>query len=172
MHPYLDSIEIESLVEKLAKKISDDYFNVVTPLDPLLIIVTLKGAMFFAADILRHISVPVCIDFVRLASYGSQTKSSGTVRFLKDIEIHPLNRHVLVLDEIVDSGRTLDFLVKRLLADSPKTLKVCALLSKPSRREIEVKVDYLGKEVEDKFLIGYGLDYNEKFRNLKDIYYL
>jgi hypoxanthine phosphoribosyltransferase len=140
--------------------------------EDLLVIVTLKGAAFFAADLLRHIHVPLKVDFVRLASYGIGTKTSGTVRILKDIESQPTGQHVLVLDEIVDSGRTLQFLIERLRAASPASLRVGALLSKPSRREVEVKVDYLGTEVEDKFLVGYGLDWAERYRNLKDISYV
>lgn len=169
---YLSSQQIDSINDKLAQRISSDYQAMVSASSPLLVIVTLKGAMFFAADLLRKLSVPVCIDFVRLASYGADTKSSGTVRFLKDLEMQPAGRHVLVLDEIVDTGRTLDFLVNRVRADSPRSLKVCALLSKPSRREINVNVDYVGLEIEDKFVIGYGLDLNESYRSLPDINYL
>lgn len=167
--PYLSSDEILSLNRELGNKISHDYAKLLKEDEDLLVIITLKGALFFAADLLRHISVPVSIDFVRLASYGLGTKTSGTVRIIKDIENPPRDKHVLILDEIADSGRTLNFLIDRLKATSPKSLKVACLLSKPSRREIEVRVDYLGKEVEDKFLVGYGLDYGEKYRNLKDI---
>lgn len=141
------------------------------PGEELLIVTTLKGAFFFAADLVREITVPVHLDFVRVASYGSGTKSSGTVRILKDLETSPEGKHVLIVDEIVDSGRTLQFLVNRVQADNPRTVKVCSLLSKPSRREVEIDVSYLGEEVEDKFLIGYGLDYAEKYRNLRYVGY-
>ena len=172
MKQYLSSEKIQELNRKLGETISRDYAKILGPQDEVLVVVTLKGAMFFAADLLRYVTVPCKVDFVRLTSYGSATKSTGTVRILKDIEVSPTDQHVLVLDEIVDTGRTLQFLCDRLNAQKPRSLKVCALLSKPSRREIEVSVDYLGTEVEDKFLIGYGLDFGERFRNLKDICYL
>ena len=172
LHPYLSHLEIDQLNEQLADKISKDYSKLLAPGEHLLVVVTLKGALLFAADLVRKIKVPVHIDFVRLASYGSKTVSSGEVRFLKDIECSPEGKHILVLDEIIDTGRTLDFLKKRLSAAGPKSLRICALLSKPSRREIDVSVDYIGREVEDKFLIGYGLDFNEDYRNLKDIQYV
>jgi hypoxanthine phosphoribosyltransferase len=172
MKVYLDAQRIDALNRKIGAEITRDYKNVLGPSDDLFVIVTLKGAMFFAADVLRYVDVPTRVDFVRLASYGSATRSSGVVRILKDVETPPQDQHILVLDEIVDTGRTLQFLCDRLNAQSPKSVKVCALLSKPSRREVEVKVDYLGTEVEDKFLIGYGLDHGERYRNLNDICYL
>ncbi len=169
---YLSAERIEALNAELGKKITADYRKILKDGEDLLVIVTLKGAAFFAADLLRHIDVPVRVDFVRLASYGIGTKTTGTVRILKDIESQPLGQHVLVLDEIVDSGRTLQFLIERMRAAGPASLRVGALLSKPSRREVEVPVDYLGTEVEDKFLVGYGLDWAERYRNLKDIFYV
>lgn len=172
IHPFLTAHQIDQLNSKLADSISSDYKKILQPNESLLVVITLKGALLFGADLIRKITVPVHVDFVRLASYGSGTKSSGEVRFLKDIESSPEGKHILVLDEIIDSGRTWDFLKKRLGAANPKSLKICALLSKPSRREIDVSIDYLGQEVEDKFLIGYGLDYNEDYRNLKEVSYL
>jgi hypoxanthine phosphoribosyltransferase len=169
---FLSSQKIAQLVEDLGKRITKDYEAVLAPGEELLAVVTLKGALLFAADLVRHIRVPLALDFVRLASYGSGTKSSGSVRFLKDLEMPVQGRHVLILDEIVDSGRTLEFLLGRIGADHPKSARIAALLSKPSRREVEVKVDYLGTEVEDRFLIGYGLDHGEKHRQLPDIYAL
>jgi len=169
---FMDARQIEALNVKLGAQISRDYGAILKEGEDLLVIVTLKGAAWFAADLLRHVTIPVKVDFVRLASYGIGTKTSGTVRLVKDIESQPEGQHVLVLDEIVDSGRTLQFLLERLRAANPATLRVGALLSKPSRREVEVAVDYLGTEVEDKFLVGYGLDYAERYRNLKDIHYL
>lgn len=170
--PFLTKKEIASLVTDLAKRISADYQKLLAPGEELIAVTTLKGAVFFASDLLRELTVPTRMDFVRVASYGAGTKSSGTVRFLMDIEQAPEGKHVLVLDEIVDSGRTLKFLFERLHSTSPKSLKICSLLSKPSRREVDVHVDYLGKEIEDKFLVGYGLDYAEKYRNLSDIFYV
>jgi len=168
---YLPSQQIQSLNRALAQKISADYSRQKSGSE-LLIVVTLKGALFFASDLLREIDLPLQIDFVRVASYGGKTKSSGTVRLLKDIESPPEGRDILVLDEIVDSGHTLSFLIQRFRSGSPKSLKVCTLLNKPSRREVEVPIDYCGMEIDDKFLVGYGLDFNEKYRNLPDIYYL
>ena len=172
LHPFLNSEQIDKLNSKIAESISKDYQKILAPNEPLLVVITLKGALLFGADLIRKLTVPVHVDFVRLASYGAGTKSSGEVRFLKDIESSPEGKHILVLDEIIDSGRTWDFLKKRIGAANPKSLKIAALLSKPSRREIDVTIDYLGQEVEDKFLVGYGLDYNEDFRNLREIGYL
>lgn len=169
---YLSAAKIQAMNETLGKKITADYASRLTPGEELLVVITLKGALLFSADLLRHIDVPLAIDFVRLASYGSGTKSSGSVRFLKDLETSVEGRHVLILDEIVDSGRSMEFLMGRIEADHPKSVRIAALLSKPSRREVEVTVDYLGTEVEDRFLIGYGLDHGEKYRNLPDIYAL
>jgi hypoxanthine phosphoribosyltransferase len=169
---FIKADEIDRLNQKLADQINQDYSKALEKGDELMVIITLKGAMFFAADLLKKVTVPVKIDFVRLTSYGSGTKSTGTVRILKDIETSPEGKHLLVVDEIVDSGRTLSFLFDRLKAQKPKSIKLCALLSKPSRREIDVKVDYLGRDVEDKFLVGYGLDCNEQYRNLRDIYFV
>jgi len=170
--PYLKADKIRSLIAELGKRISGDYAKILKPDEDVLVIVTLKGAAFFAADLVREISVPIRMDFVRVASYGAGTKTSGTVRILKDIESPVEGTHVLILDEIVESGRTLKFLIERMLASHPKSLKVCSLLSKPSRREVEVDIDYLGAEIDDKFLVGYGLDYAEKYRNLPEVYYI
>jgi hypoxanthine phosphoribosyltransferase len=167
--PFITKQEISKLNQQLGKRISQDYKSVLQPDESLLVVVTLKGAMIFGSDLIREIEVPLELDFVRLASYGSGTKSSGAVRFLKDMESSPEGRHILVVDEIVDSGRTLAFLTEHLKAFTPKSVKLCSLLSKPSRREVEVKLDYLGTEIEDKFVVGYGLDFGEKYRNLPDI---
>ncbi len=169
---FINSDRIRELNREMGKKISADYAKILGPGESILVVVTLKGALHFAADLTREIALPVELDFVRLASYGSGTKSSGTVRFLKDLETSVEGRHVLILDEIVDSGRTLTFLKGRIEADRPKSARIAALLSKPSRREVQVPVDYLGTEVEDRFLVGYGLDHGEKHRHLPDIYAL
>lgn len=167
--PFISQAEIAELNKKLGIQISGDYSKTLTKDESLLVVVTLKGAMIFGSDLIRNLTIPMELDFVRLASYGSGTKSSGAVRFLKDMESSPEGRHILVLDEIVDSGRTLAFLTEHLKAFKPKSVKLCSLLSKPSRREVEVKIDYLGREIEDKFVVGYGLDFGEKYRNLPDI---
>ncbi len=170
--PFLDEAAIATLVKRLGHEISNHYAGKVSQNSELLVLPTLKGAFLFGADLVRHITLPVQIDFIRVASYGSGTASSGAVRFLKDTEIDPAGRHVLVVDEIVDSGKTLDVVLKRIRDSAPLSLRVCSLLSKPSRREIEVQVDFLGQEVEDKFLVGYGLDYNERYRNSGSIHIL
>lgn len=172
LEPFITANEIQKMTKDLGKRISDDYAKILQPEEELLVIVTLRGAMYFAADLTREITVPLTLDFVRLASYGSGTRSSGTVRIEKDIETYPNGKHLLVLDEIVDSGRTLAFLFERLRAQNPKSLKLCALLNKPSRREVQVSVDYVGRDVEDKFLVGYGLDFKEHYRNLRDVFYV
>lgn len=169
LSPFISKDKIAQLNKTLGQKISKDYGSILKPDESLLVVVTLKGAMIFGSDLIREITVPMELDFVRLASYGSGTKSSGAVRFLKDMECSPEGRHILVLDEIVDSGRTLAFLTEHLKAFAPKSLRLCSLLSKPSRREVEVNLDYLGTEIEDKFVVGYGLDFGEKYRNLPDI---
>jgi hypoxanthine phosphoribosyltransferase len=169
---HLTAAQIQKLNEDLGKKISADYAKLIGPGEELLVVITLKGALLFAADLVRQITVPLAIDFVRLASYGTGTKSSGSVRFLKDLETSVEGRHVLILDEIVDSGRSMEFLLGRIEADNPKSVRIAALLSKPSRREVDVTVDYLGTEVEDRFLVGYGLDHGERHRHLPDIYAL
>ncbi|NBT58715.1 hypoxanthine phosphoribosyltransferase [bacterium] len=169
LSPFISKEQIASLNKKLGQQISKDYSGLLGPKESLLVVVTLKGAMIFGSDLIREITVPMELDFVRLASYGAGTKSSGAVRFLKDMESSPEGRHLLVLDEIVDSGRTLAFLTEHLKAFSPKSVRLCSLLSKPSRREIEVNLDYLGMEIEDKFVVGYGLDFGEKYRNLPEI---
>jgi hypoxanthine phosphoribosyltransferase len=167
--PFLSEKEIQDLNGRLAARINDDYSKILQPGEELVVVVTLKGALFFAADLLRLIKVPTRIDFVRLSSYGPGTSSSGTVQLVQDLSQPTQGLHILVLDEIVDSGRTLAFLFDRIQNQKPKTLKLCSLLSKPSRREVEVGIDYLGTEVEDEFLVGYGLDYGERYRSLKDI---
>ncbi len=170
--PFISPAEIENLNRQLATAIFRDYEAKVSEKSPLLIVVTLKGALFFAADLTRHLTLPTEIDFVRVASYGSGTKTSGIIKMTKDLDCVLEGRHVLVLDEIVDSGRTLNYLLEHFQKTHPASLKVCALLSKPSRREVEIKIDYLGREVEDKFVVGYGLDFGEKYRNLPGIHIL
>jgi hypoxanthine phosphoribosyltransferase len=172
MTPFIDPTTIAETITKLAAAVNADYANEVSETSPLVLVVTLKGALFFAADFARKISIPTEIDFVRASSYGASTKSSGTIKVTKYLDSNIENRHVLVLDEIVDSGRTLSFLLAEFEKAKPKSLKVCSLLSKPSRREIPVNIDYLGKEVPDKFLVGYGLDFGEKYRNLPGIFIL
>jgi len=129
----------------------------------------LKGACTFMTDLARSVDLPLTLDYIAVSSYGAATKSSGEVKLVKDLDQGLEGRDLLVVEDIVDTGLTLNYLLNVLKARGPRTLKVAALLSKPSRRLVEVKVDYVGFSIEDHFVVGYGLDYNEKYRNLKDI---
>lgn len=168
--PMIDQTEIREINRQLALRITDDYSLVLEKEEPIIVLVTLKGALFFAADLMREIGIPSQVDFVRVSSYGAGTSTTGKVQLSKEIETDIRGKHVLVLDEIVDSGRTIKFLSERFLAQGPRSLKFAALLSKPSRREVTVHVDYIGREIPDRFVVGYGLDFNEKYRSLKEIY--
>ena len=132
----------------------------------LLLIGVLKGAVFFMADLMRHLTVPCEVDFMAISSYGAQTDSSGVVRILKDLDINIEGRNVLVVEDIIDSGLTLSYLMRNLESREPASLEVCALLTKPARREIEVPVRWIGFEIPNRFVIGYGLDFAERYRNL------
>jgi hypoxanthine phosphoribosyltransferase len=157
-------IEPEALqhrVAELGEEISADYAG-----RDLLLVGVLKGAVFFMADLMRHLTIPCEIDFMAISSYGDSTDSSGVVRILKDLDINIEGRHVLVVEDIIDSGLTLSYLIRNLEAREPATLEICALLTKPERREIDVPVRYVGFEIPNRFVIGYGLDYSELYRNL------
>lgn len=162
--PVLSQRDIRGKVKSLAHKISTDYSG-----KSIVAIGVLKGAFIFLADLVRHITVPTQIDFVRLVSYGAGTKSSGKVRITKDIELDIKGKDVLIVEDIVDSGLTLTFLVKHLKTFNPLSVKICALIDKTERREKKVSVDYVGFTVESGFLVGYGLDCNEDYRTLPDI---
>jgi hypoxanthine phosphoribosyltransferase len=148
-------------VRELGEEISRDYEG----RNPLLIGV-LKGAIFFLSDLMREISCPCEVDFMAISSYGSSTASSGVVRILKDLDAPIEGRHVLIVEDIVDSGLTLQYLMRNLGARRPASLEVCALLTKPARRKVELPTRYLGFEIPDRFVIGYGLDHAERYRNL------
>ena len=157
-------VEAEALqrrVRALGKEVSRDYAG-----RDLLLVCVLKGAVFFAADLMRHIEIPCELDFMAVASYGSATDSSGVVRILKDLDINIEGRHVLVVEDIIDSGLTLSYLLRNLESREPASLEICALLTKPDRREIDVPVRYVGFEIPNEFVIGYGLDFAERYRNL------
>ena len=156
--------EIEAGIDKLASKIRKDYLGK----HPILICV-LKGSFVFASDLVRRLNFPLDIDFVQLSSYGAGTESSGKIRVVHQLSSPIEGRHVLVIEDIVDTGTTIVFLMNYLHKKNPASLKLCALTSKPSRRKIEAPIDYLGFNVPDKFVVGYGLDFDEKFRNLPDI---
>ncbi len=153
--------EIASKVEELAKRIENDYKG-----EPLLVVGILKGASVFVSDLIRKINLDVNIDFMCVSSYGNATESSGTVRILKDLDVDISGKNVLIVEDIIDSGLTLSNLVKELQIRNPKSLKLCTLLDKPERRKANVAVDYVGFVIEDKFIVGYGIDWAEKYRNL------
>ena len=148
-------------VRALGEQISRDYAD-----KDLLLVGVLKGAVFFLSDLMRHIDVPCEVDFMAVASYGSATDSSGVVRILKDLDTVIEGREVLIVEDIVDSGLTLQYLLRTLRAREPASLEVCALLTKPERRTVDLSPRYIGFEIPDKFAIGYGLDYAERYRNL------
>ncbi|MFL5845410.1 MAG: hypoxanthine phosphoribosyltransferase [Solirubrobacteraceae bacterium] len=153
--------DLRRKVADLGAEISKDYEG-----RDLLLVGVLKGAVFFLSDLMRQITVPCEVDFMAVASYGSATSTSGVVRILKDLDASIEGRHVLIVEDIVDSGLTLQYLLRNLRARGPATVEVCALLTKPERRKIELDARYVGFEIPDKFVIGYGLDHAERYRNL------
>ena len=153
--------ELARRVRELGAEISRDYAD----REPLLIGV-LKGAVFFLSDLMRSLDVSCEVDFMAVASYGSATESSGVVRILKDLDAAIEGRDVLIVEDIVDSGLTLQYLLRNLAARDPKSIEVCALLTKPARRKVAVEPRYVGFEIPDRFVVGYGLDYAERYRNL------
>ena len=167
LNPLLSQKQIASIVKGLADQISKDYSG-----RELVLVCILKGAFMFLSDLIRHLETSVQIDFVRLVSYGAGMKTSGRIEITKDIEIPIEGKDVLVIEDIIDSGRTLQFLKDRLSQSNPRSVKICALLDKKARREVEIEADYLGKEVDDVFVVGYGIDFNETYRNLPEIYYV
>jgi hypoxanthine phosphoribosyltransferase len=160
-----DQIAVQ--VRKLAVQINHDYAE-----KELLLVGVLKGSFLFIADLCRHLTSTVSIDFVRLASYGSETQSSGIIEFRTDLETPIKGKHVIIVEDIIDSGYTLQSLYHRLLERQPASLKICTLLDKHSRREVEIEADYIGMTMDDGFIVGYGLDFDERYRHLADIYLL
>ena len=157
----IDEDALSSRVAELGAEVSADYEG-----RDLLLIGVLKGAVFFMADLMRHIQVPCEVDFMAISSYGDSTDSSGIVRILKDLDINIEGRDVLVVEDIIDSGLTLSYLMRNLESREPASLEVCALMTKPDRREIDVPVRYIGFEIPNRFVVGYGLDFGERYRNL------
>ena len=157
----IDEETLQARIRELGVQISADYDG-----RDLLLVGVLKGAVFFMADLMRELTVPCEIDFMAISSYGAATDSSGVVRILKDLDINVAGRDVLVVEDIIDSGLTLSYLMRNLTARKPASLDVVALLTKPDRREIEVPVRYVGFEIPNRFVIGYGLDFAERYRNL------
>lgn len=165
MHPDCERIllsegEIRTRVAEMGKQISLDYAG-----KELLVVGILKGAMIFLADLVRNITVPTYFDFISVSSYGASSESSGAVRILKDLDYGIEGRHILIVEDIVDTGLTLNYLVENLKSRDPAGIKICTLLDKPSRRVEPVGIDYNGFTIPDEFVVGYGLDYNERYRN-------
>ena len=160
----LSKKQIAEKVVQLAEKITEDYKN-----SDLMVIGILKGSVFFLTDLVREIKLPLNMDFMVVSSYGASTKSSGVVRIIKDLEMDIEGKDVLIVEDIVDTGLTLSYLMENLRSRNPKSLKLCSLLNKPERRKINITLDYNGFDIPDEFAVGYGLDYNENYRNLPDI---
>jgi hypoxanthine phosphoribosyltransferase len=153
--------DLQRRVRELGQEISRDYVG-----KELFLVGVLKGAVFFLSDLMRSIDVPCEVDFMAVASYGSSTDSSGVVRILKDLDATIEDKDVLIVEDIIDSGLTLSYLLRTLRAREPRSLEVCALLTKPERREVDLPIRYTGFEIPNKFVIGYGLDHAERYRNL------
>jgi hypoxanthine phosphoribosyltransferase len=161
-HVLIDADRLQARIRELAQSITADYGGT----DDLLLICVLKGAFMFLADLTRQLARPHQIDFMGISSYGAGTASSGAVRIVLDLKQDIAGRDVLIVEDIIDSGRTLDYMRRSLLARSPASLRICTLLDKPNRRALAVPVDYVGFEIPDKFVVGYGLDFAELYRNL------
>jgi hypoxanthine phosphoribosyltransferase len=163
----VSSEDIQEKVREIGERITNDYRG-----EKVLLVGILRGAVVFLSDLMRHLQLPCEIDFMEVSSYGSDTSSSGVVRILKDLEEGITGRHVLIVEDIIDTGLTLSYLRRSLLARKPASLEICTLLSKPSRREIDLDVRYVGFEVPDVFVVGYGIDFAGAYRNLPDIHAL
>lgn len=157
----LSEEEVDRRIQEIGAQISRDYAG-----KSVHLICVLKGGSFFMCELAKRITVPVSLDFMSVSSYGSDTKSSGVVKIVKDLDESLKDKEVLVVEDIVDSGRTLSYLMEMLRDRGPASLRLCTLLDKPDRRVVNVKVDYTGFRIPDKFVVGYGLDYDQKYRNL------
>lgn len=157
----LSEEEVDDRIRELGGQITKDYEG-----EEVFLVCTLKGASFFACELAKRIRLPLTLDFIAVASYGDGTQSSGEVRMIKDLDESIEGKNVIVVEDIVDTGRTLSYLMDILKKRNPKTLKLCSLLDKPERRVVDIKADYTGFEVPDLFVVGYGLDYAQKYRNL------
>ena len=157
----LDKDVLANRIKELGEEISKDYVG-----EEVLLVGILKGASVFMSDLIRQISLPAYIDYMVVSSYGNSAETSGVVRIIKDLEDNIEGKNVIIVEDIIDTGLTLAYLKQNLLSRHPKSIKICTLLDKPARREKEINIDYKGFEVPDKFIIGYGIDYAEKYRNL------
>ena len=152
---------VDAKIKEIGEQISKDYAG-----KEVHLICILKGGVFFACELAKRITVPVSLDFMQVSSYGNATESSGIVRIKKDLDDTMENKEVIIVEDIIDSGRTLSYLVENLKSRGAKTVRLCTLMSKPSRRVVDVPVDYIGYEIPDEFVVGYGLDYAQRYRNL------
>lgn len=153
--------DVERRVREIAAQISKDFEG-----QEIHLICILKGSIFFTAELAKRITLPVTLDFMSVSSYGAGTESTGRIKIIKDLDDNIADKNVIVVEDIIDSGRTLSFLMDMLLARKPKTLSLCTLLNKPDRRVVDVKVDYVGYDIPDEFVVGYGMDYDQKYRAL------
>lgn len=160
----ISETDIKDRVKKLAEQIENDFNN-----EAIVLIVVLKGSFIFAADLMREMKGNIKIDFISVSSYGDETESTGKVRLLKDLDANITDQNVLVVEDIIDSGLTLHFLRGHLQAHKPKQIKICTLLDKPERRKVDLPVDYVGFVIPDEFIVGYGIDYAQMYRNLPHI---
>lgn len=158
--------EIARRVQELGRRISEDYAAVIAAGKTPLMVGVLKGVVPFMADLLRHITIPVAVDYLAVASYSARSRDQGVVRLQKDLEESIAGEHVLFVEDVIDTGLTLNYLLRNLRAREPAGLEVCALFDKPGRRLIDLPIRYLGFELPDRFVVGYGLDYRERYRNL------
>ena len=165
--PFLNRDEIHGLVVDIAGRISSDYENI-----DLVLIGVLKGAFIFLSDLVRQLTIPVEIDFVGVSSYGTDVQSSENIQLTKPLQIDIRKKYIIIIEDIVDTGLTLAYLIDYIKSFEPSHLKVCALLDKRERRQVAIEIDYVGKIVEKGFLVGYGLDYDERYRNLPELYCL
>ena len=161
IHELISEADVAAKIAELGAQISKDYDG-----EEIYMLCILKGGVFFMTELAKHITVPVSLDFMSVSSYGSQTRSSGNVRIIKDLDTPIEGKHVLVVEDIIDTGRTLAYLLDNLQQRNPKSLKLCTLLDKPEERVTEVDVDYVGFQIPDQFVVGYGLDYDQHYRNL------
>ncbi len=157
----ISETDLKNRVKALAKQIEHDFNN-----EPLILVVVLKGSFVFAADLVREMKSNINVDFISVSSYSNQTESTGKVRLLKDLDENITDKNVVVIEDIIDSGLTLHFLRDHLQMHKPKSIKICTLLDKPERRKIELPVDYVGFVIPDEFIVGYGIDYAQQYRNL------
>ncbi len=157
----IEEEDVDSRILELAKEIDEEYKG-----EEVFLVCVLRGAAFFACELAKRITIPVTLDFMQVSSYGSGTRSTGEVKIVKDIDLSLRDKNVIIVEDIVDTGNTLSTLKAFLVQRKAKSVKICSLLDKPERREVNVDIDYVGFTIPDKFVVGYGLDYNQKYRNL------